>query len=58
MAKCVFSIASAVKKWPNFSKLAMKWPIWQPWLELFCLQTNTLVEDKITQTVLLFREAK
>jgi len=20
-----------VKKWPNFLKLAMKWPIWQPW---------------------------
>ena len=26
-----FFMASAVKKWPNFSKLAMKWPIWQPW---------------------------
>ena len=25
-----FFMASAVKKWPNFSKLAMKWPIWQP----------------------------
>jgi len=23
-------MASAVKKWPFFSKLAMKWPIWQP----------------------------
>jgi len=22
-------MASAVKKLPNFSKLAMKWPIWQ-----------------------------
>jgi len=26
-----FFIASAFKKWSNFSKLAMKWPIWQPW---------------------------
>ena len=25
-----FFMASAVKKWRNFSKLAMKWPIWQP----------------------------
>ena len=25
-----FFMDSAVKKWPNFSKLAMKWPIWQP----------------------------
>jgi len=25
-----FFMASAVKKWPNFWKLAMKWPIWQP----------------------------
>jgi len=24
-----FFMASAVKKWPNISKLAMKWPIWQ-----------------------------
>jgi len=24
-------MASAVKKWPRFSKLAMNWPIWQPW---------------------------
>jgi len=24
-----FFMASAVKKWPNFSKLAIKWPIWQ-----------------------------
>jgi len=27
-------------------------------LELFYFQTNTSVEDKITQTVLMFREAK
>ena len=26
-----FFMASALQKWPNFSKLAMKWPIWQPW---------------------------
>jgi len=26
-----FFMASAVKKWPNFSKLAMNWPISQPW---------------------------
>jgi len=23
-------MVSAVKIWPNFSKLAMNWPIWQP----------------------------
>jgi len=26
-----FFMAGAVKKWPNFLKLAMKWPIRQPW---------------------------
>jgi len=26
-----FFMASALQKWPNSSKLAMKWPIWQPW---------------------------
>ena len=31
MAMCVFSWPAHLKKWPNFSKLAMKWPIWQPW---------------------------
>jgi len=25
-----FFMASAVNKWPNFSKLTMKWPVWQP----------------------------
>ena len=25
-----FFMASAVKKWPNFWKFAIKWPIWQP----------------------------
>jgi len=25
-----FLMASALKTWPKFSKLAMKWPIWQP----------------------------
>jgi len=25
---------SAVEKRPNVSKLAMKWPIWQPWDQL------------------------
>jgi len=25
-----FFMASAVLKWPNDLKLAMKWPIWQP----------------------------
>jgi len=24
-------MASALQKWPTFSKLAMKWPIWQAW---------------------------
>jgi len=27
-----FFMACAVKKWPNFSKLAMKWPVWHPCL--------------------------
>jgi len=26
-----FFMASVFKKWPNFSKLAMKWPMWQLW---------------------------
>jgi len=26
-----FFMASALKKWPNFSKLVMKWTIWQAW---------------------------
>ena len=26
-----FFMTSAVKKWPNFSNLAIKWPILQPW---------------------------
>ena len=26
-----FFMASRVKKWPHFSKLAMKWLIWKPW---------------------------
>jgi len=26
-----FFMASAVKKWQNVSKLAVKWPVWQPW---------------------------
>ena len=26
-------MASAFKKWPNFSKLVMKWPIWQTWAD-------------------------
>jgi len=25
-----FFMANALQKWPNFSKLAMKWSIWQP----------------------------
>jgi len=25
-----FFMASALQKWPIFSKLAMKWSIWQP----------------------------
>jgi len=25
-----FFMASTVKKWPKFSKLAIQWPIWQP----------------------------
>ena len=28
--KMCFFVASALQKWPSFSKLAMKWPIWQP----------------------------
>jgi len=31
MAKRVFFVARALQKWPNVSKLAIKWPIWQPW---------------------------
>ena len=31
-----FFMASPVQKWPNFSKLAMKWPIWQACKCTFC----------------------
>jgi len=27
---CFFMVI-ALQKWQNFSKLAIKWPIWQPW---------------------------
>jgi len=33
MARYVFFMASTVKKWTNFSKLAFKWPFWQPWCQ-------------------------
>jgi len=40
-----FFVASAVKKWPNFSKLIMKWPIWQPWNSSILVETATLLVE-------------
>jgi len=39
-----FFMASAVHKWPNFSKLAMKWPIWQPCCRKSQLYFNAMIK--------------
>jgi len=46
-------MSSAVKKWPNFSKLAMKWPIWQPWSRKVAPATSSISKPEWTPTRVL-----
>ena len=42
-----FFMVSAIQKWPNFSKLAMKCPVWQP-----CTVTRTAIQPDQSGSVL------
>jgi len=49
-----FFMASAFKKSPKCSKLAMKWPIWQPWAGQFSHGKEKTKQWNYYETIALF----